>query len=303
MLKRIITIALAFVMCLGVAMPAWAAEASLDFADYKDSINFPELEAAYREYSQKAGEMGKFVEISLEEFVCGYDAEQYSNVEQYLDISEQSLSSCQSIATVEKEAARMRLEALQNAAMDNGGIEPYSSSGKWYYNCYDLIRDGVYGKYDLLGDQVTTGDIVMDEKGLFGLTGHTALVEGHYYSNIFQTYYVRVVEAISDGVCYGILSDDRVDERDSYVYRVSTTTAKCRAAINFARSQVGKAYKISGNYKENVRADRETWYCSLLCYAAYYNNGVDIGDKGNVPILAPKQLIRSSKLSQTDIGH
>ena|GEM_PF-3564694 len=49
-----------------------------------------------------------------------------------------------------------------------------------------------------------------DDKGSFGITGHSAIVMDHYYSNMYKEYYVRVCEAVSAGVTYGILSDDRV---------------------------------------------------------------------------------------------
>jgi len=61
-----------------------------------------------------------------------------------------------------------------------------------------------------LGSAVVSGDLVHDDKGSFGITGHSAIVMDHYYSNMYKEYYVRVCEAVSAGVTYGILSDDRV---------------------------------------------------------------------------------------------
>ncbi len=238
----------------------------------------------------------------MEEFICGYNIQQYANVEKYYDSFIERLSNSKNILTIKQESERMRLSAL-NECVYASDVTPYSSGGRWYYNCFDLIRDNAYGKYDILGDTVVTGDIVMDEKGLFGLTGHTALVAGHYYSNLYKTYYVRVVEAISDGVCYGILCDERIDDRNSYVYRVNTTVANRLAALSFAKSQIGKSYFIDGHYRENIGANRASWYCSLLCFASYYHQGVDIGDKGGYGTLYPRQLISSSKIYQMDIGH
>lgn len=99
------------------------------------------------------------------------------------------------------------------------------------------------------------------------------------------------------------MSDDRVDERDSYVYRVNTSSANRLAASNFAKSQIGKGYFIEGHFREDIDADRTHWYCSLLCFASYYHQGVDLGEKGGWGILYPGQLIESSKLSKTNIGH
>ncbi len=58
-------------------------------------------------------------------------------------------------------------------------ILPNSSGGsKWYYNTgTTLPHSANYSKYKLL-DSVKKGDIIYESKGGFGITGHTAIVEG-----------------------------------------------------------------------------------------------------------------------------
>ena len=86
----------------------------------------------------------------MEEFICGYNIQQYANVEKYYDSFIERLSNSKNILTIKQESERMRLSAL-NECVYASDVTPYSSGGRWYYNCFDLIRDNAYGKYDILG--------------------------------------------------------------------------------------------------------------------------------------------------------
>lgn len=269
----------------------------LNLANLMESEYADELVQAYETYSVEAYNQGKYVTMPLEIFMYNYNPTVFRSIENYTNIMMNDLNDCQTIESVMEISEEMRV-AAEAKAQDTA--TPYASQGKWYYNCPELAKNNAYGVYDLLGSSVTSGDIVMDEDGLFGLTGHTGIVVGHFYSSIFQSYYVRVVEAVIDGVCYGILCDERVEQRDSYVYRVNTTTTKRIAAVEWACDQLGKPYLIvSGS---NVNAQRANWYCSLLCYASYAAQSLYLVSYSDYQILPPRTLINSSYLTMMDIG-
>ncbi|MBQ2887874.1 MAG: hypothetical protein IJE29_02990 [Firmicutes bacterium] len=292
------------IMILCSSANAISREEVIEYTNYTQSIYYEDLKKAYEEYSQKAYEQKKFVEIPLEVFVCEYSVDDYASVNAYLEeaISELQYSTDQADIQAQVDANNLLLQQ-HFAAVENTRL----AGGAWYYNCPELAKDNAYGYYDLLGDQVATGDIVLDGEGVFGLIGHNALVVGHFYSNIFQTYYVRVIEAIDPVVSYGILCDQRVVERDSSVYRISTTTTKRSNALSFAKNQLGESYNydilLDGYGSLDISSNRTNWYCSLLCYAAYKNYGIDIADKISIDEpLYPKYIVQSSTMTECDIG-
>jgi hypothetical protein len=178
-------------------------------------------------------------------------------------------------------------------------ILPNSSGGsKWYYNISTTLpRSANYSKYKLL-DSVKKGDIIYESKGGFGITGHTAIVEGKYYSSTYQQYYIRVVEAITDGVVRSVLDDTRVDEKDTVVLRVKGATDSIIAnAVNFCVGQLGKGYMI--DFQKDTSPNELDWYCSELNWAGYYNQGIDIETTGfyNEPGITPRDINNSSKVS------
>ena len=302
-IKKIIAAVLTTAMIMSVGMPAFAQEVTvtnndeMSLENYMSNAYIKELMQAYEEYSTEAAMQGTFVTIPLEIFVYEYEPSVYGNIENYFNNKIADLASCPTVDSVMELSEEIRLAA---ESIETEMVEPYSSGGKWYYNCPELAQANAYGKYDLLGFSVTSGDIVMDEDGLFGLTGHTGIVVGHFYSSVYQTYYVRVVEAVAGGVSYGILCDQRVDERDSYVYRVSTTDSVRLNAVDWACTQIGKPYLISAG--SEVNAQRANWYCSLLCYASYAAQNLYLASYSEYQILPPRTLIASSYLTMTDIG-
>lgn len=293
--------------------PVSAATRSVELANYDSHPQFAQLNEAYIEYSVQAEEMGKFVTLPLEYFVLEYQkfeslsAKELVNMDDSIDaylagcVSE--LRQNESLEDVRaKQADIQRMIQMELSTEDS--ISPQSAGGKWYYNCPELAKAGNYETYpELLGSDVISGDLVHDDNGLFGITGHSAIVMGHYYSNLYAEYYVRVCEAVKPYVCYGILSDDRVDERATSVYRVngSATSTKRIAASNWVASQIGEPWSFTDvNYKtENISKSRTNWYCSLLVYAAYKAQAIDLGDEGGSGAIMPRELRDSANVSLT----
>ncbi len=173
----------------------------------------------------------------------------------------------------------------------------FGGASEWYYNTgTTLPKAANYSKYRLLA-KVKKGDIIYESKGGFGITGHTMIVEGKYYSSEYRQYYIRVVEALSIGVVRSVLDDSRVDEKNSIILRVrkanDTVTSN---ATNFCISQLGKAYMI--DFRKDRNLNEPDWYCSELVWAGYYNQGINIETKGkyNEPGITPRDIKNSSKV-------
>lgn len=167
---------------------------------------------------------------------------------------------------------------------------------KWYYNTgTSLPQTANYSKYNLL-NTVRKGDIIFESKGGFGITGHVAIVEGKFYSSARKQYYIRVVEALAEGIVRSVLDDTRIDEKRATVLRVSgASNAIVENATNFCIGQLGKAYML--DFKKNTSSREVDWYCSELVWAGYYNYGINIETKGfyNEPGITPRDINNSSR--------
>ena len=312
--KRISSVIIATFLLFSCATSVVTSAATTDeghkvsLENYESSSYFDALKDAYEEYSYHAYLQKKLVSVSLEEFVSGYSDKK--SIDDYRLEMETKLQNNLSLDEIQEqskqidERAVQDLTEIQNAQYEEQDLVKPLGDTPWYYNCPELSHPNAYGRYPkLLDDTIASGDVIIDQRGLFGITGHIAVVVGHYYSYAFKTYYVRVVEAVAGGVSYGILCDQRVDDRVSYVYRVSTDAAKRLAAVSWANSQIGKPYRLvfSDYSKQNVKSSRADWYCSLLCYAAYKAQGVDIGTANGPTVLYPRKLILSPYMYEKDI--
>lgn len=179
-------------------------------------------------------------------------------------------------------------------------IEARSGGGKqWYYNTgTSLPQRANYSKYNLLSN-VQKGDIIFEANGGFGITAHIAIVEGVYYDNVQKQNYIRIIEAIDDGVVRSVLDDQRVDDKDVYVYRViGATNSTKNNAINFCISQLGKSYSL--DFAKDTSISEFDWYCSELVWAAFYNQGIDIETTNiiNEPGVTPRDIVNSIKVGR-----
>lgn len=122
------------------------------------------------------------------------------------------------------------------------------------------------------------GDIIFEANGGFGIIGHIAIVEGKYWSSAFNTYYIRLVEAIEIGVVRSILDDERIDDKGVTVLRPDTTSKKIQNAVRFCVSQLGKAYSL--DFTRDTDATEKDWYCSELVWAGFKNQGINLETTG-----------------------
>lgn len=244
----------------------------------------PDLEEAYREYSIIAEQQGKFVTLCIEDFVANYDNEE-NTIDSYLDSCVEQLVSCEKLSDVKAREAAQKL-SISTYSTDS---ETRASLEKWWHHSSTPSQSFSNGKYNLVGKAIK-GDIVYESAGGFNITGHTAMVAGTYYSSTYSQYYVRAIEAVASGVCYGILCDERFESQKSYLDRPKSGSASDMAnAVNFAVSQIGKPYDIELS-TSNLSKTRPNWYCSLLVYAAYKNQGITLCNCAAICTLMPVSI-------------
>lgn len=266
-----------------------------------------ELDMAYREYSITAEEMGKFVTLDYDSFVEDY-GECDLSLEAYVAQCVEELVNNECLSEVKQRDVEMQMASQEwlEANMQTQDIDARASTEKWWHHTSTLPQATSYSKYNML-NALKKGDILYESKGGFSITGHTALVEGKYYSSEYKQYYIRLVEAVASGVCRGILCDERFSGQQGSIYRVTYAAASTIGnAMDFAISQIGKPYSI--NTTKGITASRKNWYCSLLTFAAYYNgsNGaVNISEESVVvdgsTLISPSMISRQCAAYQTTV--
>lgn len=193
-----------------------------------------------------------------------------------------------------------------------------------------------YGTYDLL-NTVQPGDVIFEVNRadiLIRYLHHVMIVddiveETHMINGKEETFtYIRTIEATkgnfgakSDGVVYGVLDDERFDYTNASILRVpEATVLQKQAAVLFMKSQLGKKYSALDIIGHRDRTfSRQSWYCSMLVWAAYMNatpdgniddltpgddpnfQGIDIESKDDLfesPTITPNDIWRSDKLEK-----
>lgn len=204
--------------------------------------------------------------------------------------------------TIQKSNASTLSQATKNIIKSNdrstlGSV--YAAQCKWNENINinnpftpsspDVAKKlPVYGdKLDLL-NKLQIGDIVFDPTGFGGLTGHTMIVQGKYEFN--GTEYIRVIEAsgcevgsnLVLKVFNSILDDQVISSKNLEIYRPKVSQnnpSLATNAVKFAEKQLGKDYTFDYSYPISdfpTSINHTSWYCSLLVWASWYNEGKGI---------------------------
>lgn len=267
LLKKLLLLTLVFAMVLGTSTGAFA----------KPHSTKGDLKTAYKEIMSYATDNNIPLNMTFEDFVKGYEEQVYSDVQAYSDV-------------------------YYSLLQPQLGDSSYSLSGDdaWYYNIGTSLPSTatpVYSKYNLL-NTVQKGDIVFEANGGFGITAHIAIVEGFYYNAAQNVTYIRIIEAIDDGVVRSVLDDTRVDDKDVSIYRVtSATTYDKQEAVDFCIGEIGSSYWL--DFAKDTSSSETDWYCSELVWAGYYNQGIDIETDAffNEPGVTPRDIRDSSEVN------
>ena len=270
MFKRNIIISALMIVALmlyGSTLPASAAERN-DFIEGYNSI------------SERAEAYSIPFSMTYEEYVCAFEESGFETTEEYAD-------------------AYLGI-MIPNKSMFGTSSDRSSGSDAWYYNTGTSLPSNAspdYSQYNLYAT-VKKGDVIFEAKGFFGITGHIAIVEGKYYNAALGVNYIRIIEAIEDGVVRSCLDDTRVNDKDVTLLRVSGATSSIvDAAVEFCIGELGSSYSL--DFQKDTSSSETDWYCSELVWAAYYNQGIDIEVAGNgEPGITPRD-IKNCELTYT----
>lgn len=175
-----------------------------------------------------------------------------------------------------------------------------SELDSWYINTgTNLPQRANYSSYNLLS-LVRKGDIIHEDEGLsINPLGHSLIVEGVFWSSRYNQFYIRVIEAVLDGVCRGVFDEQRLAEKEATVLRVSATEEQRDRAVSFCIGQLGKDYSL--HTPKHSSPSSSSWYCSELVWAAYKNQGIELHNIPTAGDVVPADLYASNKT--TIIGH
>ena len=164
-------------------------------------------------------------------------------------------------------------------------------------------------------ENVKKGDIIYEAAGGYGITGHIAIVEGIFTDEETEKKYVRIIEAIDEeGVCRGILDDQRMKDKKATVLRIQDKYFKFKGknkkskiikkALKFVKKQLGKDYNLNV-FNDSISSKNKNWYCSKLVWAAYKNYKIDIAGKVKFkgktvpePGITPREILACTKLKK-----
>jgi len=266
--KKLLPLVLALVMVLSTATVAYASPNNTK----------AELKAAYENITTYAEENNIPLNMTFKDFLKGYEEQAYESVQAYEN-------AYYSVLKPEPEVSIL-----------------LDKEGAWYYNTgTSLPQPANYSKYNLL-NTVRKGDTIYEANGGYGITGHTMIVEGIFWSSTQQQYYIRVIEALSSGVVRSVLDDTRVDDKAASVYRVSGATSTIITnAVNFCIGELGSSYWL--DFAKDTSSSETDWYCSELVWAGYKNQGIDIETDNffNEPGITPRDIVNCSRVYYVSI--
>lgn len=133
----------------------------------------------------------------------------------------------------------------------------------------EFKRKPRYGLYNF--DSIRVGDIIYESKVLDGI-GHCAIVSDVSHDSYYGTY-IQTIEAVGGGVQYGYLDDYRMYDYGVYVCTPYLVNDVNRGkAVDFCKNQLGKAWWYdTDDTPIDLDENQQSWYCSELIFAAYYN--------------------------------
>lgn len=191
-------------------------------------------------------------------------------------------------------------EQLMCLAVDEQ-VSPNSLAGGYYNDTgTSLPSEATYTKYNLVS-ALKKGDILYEPAGVVELAGgHAGIVVGRFFDTSSGRFYIRCIEAIFQGVRYGIIDDGRIDRASVEMYRVNATSAQKDAAIEFCKAQYGANWSIVGWEKKTENSGH--WYCSELVWAGYKRQGIDLDAGTQEHGVRALEILSSPYVSQITIS-
>lgn len=189
-------------------------------------------------------------------------------------------------------------ETSDIANYENTSIDPQSAPGgeesngeDWYNIAFDgetpcLPHAVDYSTFPELLSYLKPGDLLFERNGeSFGdVFHHIAIVVDVVWDKTYQQEYVLLIESVSEGVKYGLLTPTRFTEKEGVLLRLTDATdAQKQSAVLWAKEELNSGYSFDPTIvTKNPNHSNTTWYCSELAWAAYYWQGIYLDKDDNL---------------------
>ena len=168
---------------------------------------------------------------------------------------------------------------------------------EWYYievndngipiNYQDIDYSETYGMLEFL----KPGDIIYETNGsLIGdIVGHIGIVYDIVYDSNKEQDYVIMIEVLSDGVGYGLMTPNRFEEKNVIIYRLTNASeSQIQGALSFMKNHLNDGFRFPNKkYAEGYKTIDEngneitSWYCAELVWAAFYSEDINLDSNDN----------------------
>lgn len=190
-------------------------------------------------------------------------------------------------------------ETNVNCSYENASAESRSSGsggeevdGEDWYN---IASDGEtpclphavdYSTFPELLSYLKPGDLLFERNGesVGDIFHHIAIVVGVVWDETYQQEYVLLIESVSEGVKYGLLTPTRFTEKEGILLRLTDATDEQKqSAVLWAEEELNSGYSFDPTIvTKNPNHSNTTWYCSELAWAAYYWQGIYLDQDDNL---------------------
>ncbi len=241
---------------------------------YQNVFSYKEVfQKYYNDATEQLAEQHINMPITYEEFCEGYYSNEYDIEDYTMYVVEYIITNNDIFLALANKSSDTKSDSLTadyilKSTEDDNITDSSAFRRAPDYNGYD----GQTFDYSLL----KVGDMVFETKALAGI-GHIGMIVDVDHDSDYGSY-VQTVEAVNPKVSYGMLDDNRMVKYGVEILRVPTTDQNRQTAANFMIDQIGEDYSLN-TLRLNKNDEDKKWYCSELCYAAYYNAGVDIGKR------------------------
>lgn len=168
----------------------------------------------------------------------------------------------------------------------NYGEKWYNIANSENENLPDLPHAVDYSTMPELLTYLKPGDLLLERNGeiVGDIFHHIAIVVGIEWDEEYQQNYVVLIESVSMGVKYGLLTPTRFEAKEGVLLRLSDATdIERQSAVEWAKVELNKKYSFNFNIvTKNSTHSNPTWYCSELAWAAYFNQGIYLDQDDNL---------------------
>lgn len=280
--RKMMSLILGLALCIAMCIPSFAVSLS-----EKEESHFSTTEG--KTFEELSNEENAYIKYTI--FNELHNRENTLSYDEF--IADYQVSGCADISDYLREC--MNEVDPKAFIVDSEAYEPRSGGGEWYFDSgTSLPQNASYTNYNLLS-KVKKGDIIYETTGnLAAIAGHASIVEGVFWDKTRNQFYIRVIEAIGNGVCRGIFDETRLNNKSGVILRVSNESQEKKAqAVDFCIGQLGKGYSL--HTPKHSSAQSSSWYCSEMVWAAYYHAGINLMNSPNSLYVMPADLFNSTK--------